>query len=183
MADNIGDVWLVKNPRVHIQGRYNLIQRMKNKPFLRAVAIGGPFLAHNKLIIGPAKGHVLWNGEKILLQDGNGTFKVDDLFSITARHDTKLVQDTSRTTLGVDINLPLGIKMIVNRHPRHLGVRISVLGALLEDGIDGECGNYNGNADDDTAELIQARLGHGILISDLLFPNRFNPFSEHPDTA
>ncbi len=42
----------------------------------------------------------------------------------------------------------------------------------VEGGQDGVCGNLNGNGNDDSAELISARIGMGIPPTELLF--------EHP---
>lgn len=175
-AIEIGDVWLVKHPQLHIQGRFNLVKRRENKPFLRAVAIGGPLLENNTLVVGPAHGHVLWNSMEIFKPGQETSFNVQGLLNATSRTDTTLVQDASKKILGVDLELPSGVKMIVNRHSDILGLRISVLGELK--GIDGECGNFNGVSEDDTPELIQARIGKGIERKDILFPEVFNPWSE-----
>lgn len=184
-----GDVWLVKNDQVHIQGRYNLLMRTQNRPFLRSVAIGGPFLNGNTLIVEPQemyltdvtgplqKGRVLWNKQEILtnLQHDN-QFSVNSLLSVSYSKHVPLVSNEAKQTLGVVIDLPLGVSMTVNRHKRVLGIKIDVQ-KPLNGTMDGECGNYNGNAGDDTAQMIQQRVGQGIPYSDLLFHEPFNPFT------
>jgi len=184
-----GDVWLVKNDQVHIQGRYNLIMRKQNRPFLRSVAIGGPFLNGNTLIVEPQelymtdltgslqKGRVLWNKQEILtnLQQDN-QFTVNSLLSVSYSKQVPLVSNEAKQTLGVVIDLPLGISMIVNRHKKVLGIKINVQ-KPLHSTMDGECGNYNGYAGDDTAQMIQQRVGQGIPYHELLFHEPFNPFT------
>jgi hypothetical protein len=175
-AVEIGDVWLVKHPQLHIQGRYNLVKRRENKPFLRAVAIGGPLMQGNKLVVGPLHGRVLWNEEEILKDGEAQEFNINDLLNASSAKDTVMVQDDSKTMPGLNLDLPMGVKMVVNRHPDILGIRISVLGSLK--GVDGQCGNFNGDASDDTEDAIRARVGEGIKPLDILFPAEFNPWQE-----
>merc|ERR1719265_1016381 len=159
-----GDFWLVKSPLVSIQGRYNKAGNYKNS-FLRVLAVGGPFLHNNTLIIGNRKSKVFWNDEEILPtlpSEYRNQF-------IKARYhkDSWLVQDKERNAPGIDIDIPLEVKLLVNRGKNGVGVQIVM--PKMEGGQDGQCGNYNGNPADDTEELIAARIGINIVPDDLLF--------------
>merc|ERR1711972_329930 len=69
----------------------------------------------------------------------------------------------------VHMDLPLGVHLQVMRWANHLNVRITML--PREGGQDGSCGNFNGNALDDTTEAIQARIGARVAAADLIFHN------------
>jgi len=168
----------VKSSLVHIQGRYNFINndQKKSRTFLRVIAVGGPFLENNTLIIG-------WRGTKAFWNDNEILKAVPSEFQnplITARYhwDSVLVQDETRKSSapGVDVQLPLGVKLVVNRGKHGLGVKITM--PQLQGGQDGECGNFNRDKTDDSATLISKRLGNGIRPSDLLFRNAFVDVSD-----
>jgi hypothetical protein len=52
------------------------------------------------------------------------------------------------------------------RWANHVNVRIEMPKGGV---IDGVCGNFNGSPDDDTAEMIKARIGQRVPIPELLF--------------
>lgn len=168
-----GDTWLVQSPQVHIQGRYNVVKNTqgKSRSFLRLIAIGGPFLKNNTLIIGTADAKALWNDQEILTSVPS-TYQNGLIYSHYHK-DSVLVQDAARKSSapGVDLQLPLGVKLLVNRGKHGLGVRITM--PKLEGGQDGECGNFNMDAADDSELLISKRMGNGIRPSELLFHNAF----------
>jgi len=170
-AFELGDCWLVKSSKVKIQGRYNVVASSNyKKPFLRAVAIGGSFLQNNSLVIG--MNSTLWNDEEILAKP-HTSFSVKNLISASYDAHTPLVQDKRRVSPGVDLKLPLGVKLLVNRHKNGLGLAITM--PKVEGGQEGQCGNYNGQKADDTAELISGRLGNAeIPFQEVLFRNVFH---------
>jgi len=161
-----GDFWLVRNPLIHIQGRFNKVE--EGRLFLRGLAVSGPFVQGNVLLIsGNTGGKVWWNKEQIL-NGAPSEFSRDSL--IFARHRTeRLVQDPSRKAElpGYDMQFPLGLKLLVNRGSRGLGVKITM--PKLPGHQDGQCGNFNGDGKDDTAELISGR----IASEDLLFRHSY----------
>lgn len=168
-----GDFWLVKSPLVHIQGRYNVVDKRKQNSYLRVLAVGGPFLKNNTLIIGNRKSKVLWNKQTILEQVGS---EFRNKYMIAKYHsDSKLVQDFNREAPGTDIQLPLHVSLLVNRGKNGVGVMITM--PKFAGGQDGQCGNFNGISDDDTKELIASRMGGDNIYSDeLLFHNKMvNP--------
>merc|ERR1719210_2519675 len=71
----------------------------------------------------------------------------------------------------VHLSLPMGDHMEVLRWDNYLDLRIRM---PKVDGMDGACGNFNGNAADDTTTAIIARVGARVAPSDLLFDHEAN---------
>jgi len=161
-----GDFWLVKSKHVHIQGRYQ--NNMKSKgSIMMYLAVGGPFLQGHRLIIGPTiKGAVNWftgKEKEEIVSSIPSHFGLKHLIRANATNvpliaakNMTVLEHTEETMPGVIVDLPLNVNLIVNRFPRALSVRITM--PRLPD-QDGQCGNFNGNPNDDTAELIMERMG------------------------
>jgi len=167
-----GDFWIVKNNLIQIQGRFNQKNNRTQRTFLRSVAIGGPFLENNTLLIGKQNGKVFWNNDTIL-SSMPSEFS-NDLIYAKYHNESFYVQDPRRVFPGIDIELPLGVKLLVNRGKNGVGMRITVPVADLPGSFDGQCGNANGIEDDDTIELIETRNSHRVEPADLLFHNSFH---------
>jgi hypothetical protein len=165
-----GDMWLVKSSRIHIQGRFNYVAKHKTS-FMKVLAVGGPFLQNNTLRIAKKSWKAFWNDQEIL-SDLPSTFK-NSLVSAKYHEHSKLVQDPEKEAMapGVDVTLPEGVKLLVNRGAYGLAVKITM--PKLQDGQDGQCGNFNGLNGDDTKELISARVGNQVALTESLFPHPF----------
>jgi len=189
-----GDFWLVKSELVYVQARYrhveyNVRKHAASKPnkdpraFLTGLAVGGPFLQGHSLRIGPLKGKVEWVTEGVAesILENPGSFKVDTLLEAHFRPHGRLVKDPDMgaTAKSFTFHLPSGVKLEVNRFKKHMDVSISMSAeAGGPDGVDGQCGNFNGDASDDTAQLIEERLGGEIPIEELLFAEANDTDSE-----
>lgn len=177
-----GDFWVVSSKYVHIQGRY-WSDRKNGLSSMRALAIGGPFLMGNRLIIERGSGgKIYWNEQQILFATP-GEFRVDGLirarshsnhtgvvkahFGWGLRWDRQRTGDTVQT---VDVELPAGVRLRVNRLFYRIDVRITM--RQLPGGQDGHCGNFNGDASDDNTKSVHARFGHQVLGKDLLFEKK-----------
>jgi len=165
-----GDNWLVKSDLVSIQARYmendNLPER---NLFVRAIAVGGAFLKGNTLVIGSLEDQVTWNGGSIL-EDQSSIFSLEgNGFFVKASRsaNSSLVQDLSKTNPGVNVELPLGLSLVVNRLSRHVNVVIKM--PQQEGGQDGICGNFNGVAADDAIEMSASRLNPQVPAEESLF--------------
>jgi len=169
-----GDMWLVKSEHVKIQGRFGLAKDNRHS-FLKAVAIGGSFLQGNTMRLGTNEGLSLWNNRPIL-QVVNSTFlrHLDESLVLAKYHNAvQHVRDHCRTTAGVEVSLPHGIKVLLNRFDTWLGLRIHMERA--SGGQDGECGNFNGRPDDDSLESIEDRMDLRVGDDESLFSI---PYSE-----
>jgi len=165
-----GDFWIVKNSLVSIQARYSSTQwTVSGQSATRAIAVGGAFLHNHTLIVQPMDGHVTWDGKQIL-EEVPSDFRVPGLLSLHFREDEALRLDEGQRGLpvrAVRMQLPLGVQLTVNRWSRHIDVKIAM--QPLPGGQDGHCGNYNGDASDDTAEHLLER-NMPIPPEELLFP-------------
>mmetsp|Transcript_67438 Transcript_67438/g.161777 ORF Transcript_67438/g.161777 Transcript_67438/m.161777 type:complete len:578 (+) Transcript_67438:175-1908(+) len=163
-----GDMWLVKSADVHIQGRFGFAMN-SSKSFLKAVAIGGPFLEGNSMVLGTNDGTSLWNNMTILTKV-NTSFTAAFANGTVSAHYKSNVQHIhvpNRTTSGLEVSLPAGVELLLNRFDTWLGLRIHM--APRTSGQDGECGNFNGNPDDDALSDLQQRMELRVADSDLLF--------------
>eukprot|EP00403_Amphidinium_massartii_P043935 CAMPEP_0178436532 /NCGR_PEP_ID=MMETSP0689_2-20121128/34488_1 /TAXON_ID=160604 /ORGANISM="Amphidinium massartii, Strain CS-259" /LENGTH=406 /DNA_ID=CAMNT_0020058631 /DNA_START=113 /DNA_END=1333 /DNA_ORIENTATION=- len=174
-----GDVWVVKSNRMWIQARYRKVPGDKNRsaerPSLTALAIGGPFLDGNRMIIRARDAEVLWghqNGKmQEILSEASPTFRVLGLLTARSHNHTKQVGNPGEPAFGIDMQLPDKVQMVVNRHWKHLDASISMQDSIASQmgGMDGHCGNFNGDSRDDAPSFIQARAGSSIRKDQLLF--------------
>jgi len=67
----------------------------------------------------------------------------------------------------VDIELPSQIRLQAKRYNTHLDVKITM--PKVAGPFDGQCGNFNGDATDDTVEHVKGRRSWGVSTTDLLF--------------
>jgi len=178
-----GDMWLVKSEDVYIQGRFGLANGGKNS-FLKAVAIGGPFLKGNSLVLGTNQGVSFWNNKPILRRM-NTTFTSEEHFngmSVTAHFHSEAqhISIPHRTTTGVEVSLPLGIELLLNRFDTWLGLRIHM--SKRAGGQDGECGNFNGNPHDDTLVTLQNRMRVRVEKLESVFHMPFSTWSKRHES-
>lgn len=173
-----GDFWIVRSALISIQGRYEATQwTLNGQSATRALAIGGPFLNNHTLVIEPMDGQITWDGAAIL-QDFPSSW-VNESIVVAHFHQMSEPIDhaqSHRPIHGVDLELPLGVRLRVDRWAKHLDLIITM--QPQGGGQDGHCGNFNGNATDDSAELIQARMDLRVLAQDLLFPTPSEDNSE-----
>merc|ERR1719242_1630473 len=59
-----GEYWIVKSPKLWIQGRYLPTKMTNGLAVTKVLAIGGPMLKNGKLLISPTV--TTWNGAQIL---------------------------------------------------------------------------------------------------------------------
>jgi len=70
------------------------------------------------------------------------------------------------------VNLPRGLKLTINRWATMLEAKIDM---CLEEGQDGQCGNFNDNVTDDSEEQVMTRIGQKLLPHECMIEH----FSEH----
>jgi len=164
-----GDFWVVRSPQVSIQGRYGPTRWTEHGlSATLALAVSGPFLQGHVLIIEPLNGRITWDNEPIL-QESPSAWSVQDL--ITAQyHEVQEPIDKvqlHRPVHAVDVELPSGLRLTVNRWSKHLDLIIHM--RPQAGGQDGHCGNFNGDVADDTVDLIKARMELKVSKKELLF--------------
>jgi len=159
-AYDTGDFWLVKSELVHIQARFRLSgEFMPDRAAVGAVAIGGSFLSGHSLVVEPLDGAVTMDGMELM--DGTSTHR-DGLVTVIQNIESG----------DVRAELPMRVTLEMKRLPKHVDVKITM--PRLEGGVDGECGNYDGIAENDDEEAIQDRMGAlTVAESERLFATKF----------
>jgi len=164
-AYDTGDFWLVKSDPVHIQGRFRLSgEFIPDKAAIGAVAIGGPFMKGHKLVVEPLDGTISFDGK--VAPVGSWSRKTED----GQEEIVSLMDDGNGSILA---ELPMGISLFFRRLAKHVDVKITM--PEIDGGIDGECGNYDGIAENDVENDIQDRMG-GLKVDGLqmLFDKPFD---------
>jgi len=152
-----GTFWMVKSDSVAIQGRYEHNKTHPDVTNLVEIAVGGPFMFGNSLKVGVLDETIMYNGENIL-QDFPSTFYkwhgCERLVAAKYHPESTMVKNGKKGP-GIDIELPEGMRMTINRWKENLAVSISM--CPQAGGQDGHCGNYNGDSTDDTAPMMLKR--------------------------
>jgi len=160
----IGEKWLVKSDRVKIQARFE--DMGDNKVFTRAISLSGEFVNNNVLIVGSLEDSITWNGGPILTgQQSSFYIRDGSAFVNATRGPSSLVQDPSKDNFGVNIRLPSGVSMIVNRQQRYINVAIRM--PKQAGGQEGLCGNFNGVGVDDTLDMVNNRFNPAVTENSL----------------
>merc|ERR1719163_2781009 len=162
-----GDFWLVKNAHLSIQGRYDASEEFPGgRSGLAALAVGGPMLDSGIVSLEPKRGAITFFGNSI---DDNADHQHETttgLVAIKTSYDAIDEDDDEPET--VELTLPSGVFVHVRRYNTHLDAKIMVPRQLGN--IDGQCGNWNGDATDDSLDAITERMGSTkVLESESLF--------------
>lgn len=160
-----GDFWLVKSKSVEIQAQY-FSSNSWGWSSARAVAVGGPFLGGNTLIIDHA--NITWNGEQIM-PNVLGTFRNEH---INVRAMLKQRGKKNRPAHVFRVQLPWDITLMAARFTWGRRMDIVIKMRPLLEGQDGHCGNFNGVLADDTTKTIQERFGVQVQGEELLFSRK-----------
>jgi len=164
-----GDFWLVKSNLVHIQAHYFASNKW-GWSSARAIAVGGPFLNGNTLIIDHE--NVTWNGQEIM-PNVLGSFQ-NDLVGVRATLERGGIgRLKKRHPVHVfRVDLPMNITLMAARFTRGRRMDIVLKMRPIPGGQDGHCGNFNGILADDTAQGIKERFGVQVHGEELLFPRK-----------
>merc|ERR1712151_306746 len=124
------------------------------------------------ITVGSLEDHITWNKMPIMQDEisESTSFKFEDgnvSVSIARTQDSLNVVNLSSKNPAIDIKLPLGVSLIVNRLHHHLNVAITM--PEQKDGQDGLCGNFNGVAADDSIEFSSKRFDPNVPLEDSLF--------------
>jgi len=139
-----GTFWLVRHDKVQIQGKYEHMLGNEAVTSLTEIAVGGPFLEGNVLVLQPLNGKTTYNGQEILPAGEMPSSFSTDFVSAFYHKAAELVKDGTHGP-GVDISLPMGVKLTVNRWKTSMAVAIKLKGPL-PGGQGGQCGDFDGNA-------------------------------------
>jgi len=167
-----GEFWIIKSSRVKIQGKYMPTRITRGLSVTKEVSVGGPFLQGHILMVSATSAK--WDGQE-MLTTFPATFKdSDNLIEVTYNDHGKILQphrELGKHLKVMHITLPEGVFLQINQwtNPEEgFFINVMVEMASLPD-LDGHCGNFNGNADDDDRLAIRSRLGpNGVEQEDLI---------------
>jgi len=181
-----GEFWVVKSPQVYIQARYLATPFTNGLAATHQISVGGPFLNGHKVVVGPMEnGQITMDGVPVLQAFPSTLSDPSSGVLLSYNSEGKLV-DNAQGHLEkhiVHIDLPLGVHLQVMRWANHLNVRVSMTPRV--GGQDGSCGNFNGDAVDDSTAAIKSRIGQRVAVADLLFnvPAQVGPGGQHVTVA
>jgi len=192
-----GNYWLLKSAAVWIQGHQagrtlifdsSLDDGFRNHASLLKVAVGGPFLQGNTLMIEGAKdGAQVWFNDNLILSgsepvNGQTTLRNMGGRVVILRRNTKPTIRATETALPfkIEVDLPEQVSLKITVHGRDQQTLASTLDCVIRSqqisGMDGMCGNFNGVLADDTpanAGGIKDRFGgvaNRVSDGELLIP-------------
>jgi len=165
-----GEAWVVKTATIKIQARYLGTQYTKGLAATSAIAVGGSFLKGHVIIVGTMDdGVLIVDGQSVL--PSFGRYNVGGVAELTYSDQGNLVDAAAGIWEKhvVRMDLPEDVQIEVFRWSNYIDLRIKM---PKRAGIDGACGNFNGNAADDSTRAIQARVGVRVGPGELLFQHR-----------
>eukprot|EP00428_Durinskia_dybowskii_P066426 CAMPEP_0170377996 /NCGR_PEP_ID=MMETSP0117_2-20130122/12577_1 /TAXON_ID=400756 /ORGANISM="Durinskia baltica, Strain CSIRO CS-38" /LENGTH=330 /DNA_ID=CAMNT_0010633345 /DNA_START=84 /DNA_END=1076 /DNA_ORIENTATION=- len=168
-----GEYWIVKSTKVKIQGRYMGTEYTKGLAATNKIIVGGPFLQGHTITVGTLDSGVLTvDGSSSVLAAFPSSYQLPGgLGSITYNSQGNLVDPATHIweKKVVTMSLPMGVRVEVFRWKNYLDLRI-VMPQIP--GMDGSCGNFDGNPADDTTEAIFNRIGARVPHGENMFAHR-----------
>jgi len=167
-----GEYWIIRSDAMKMQGRYMGTNYTKGLAATNKIAVAGPFLKGHVIMVGTLESGVLTLDGRPMCEDFPSSHQLPNgLGSITYNGEGKLVDPATAewTKHVVTLSLPMGVHITVFRWANYLDLRIR-MPALP--GIDGSCGNFNGDSSDDTTEAIMGRIGSRVPHGQNIFHTR-----------
>jgi hypothetical protein len=181
-----GEFWVVLSGDVKIQARYLATPFTNGLSATHQIAVSGAFIGDHKIVVGPMEnGQITMDGQPIL-QAFPSTVQ-NSFFQLSYNSQGQLVDNAQGHLEKHIVHMDLGsgadrVHLQVMRWANHLNVRITM---SAREGQDGACGNFNGNAVDDSTAAIKARIGQRVAPSELIFnvPAQVGPAGRHVTIA
>lgn len=166
-----GEFWLVKSNMVKIQAKYGGIPGTKQLSVMKALVIGGEFLRSyggstiSKVVVLP---NGAWlDGQKILGESPElqsypqNKFKYGVVSGYFDHNGIRLQRGVEKEPMNVvHLVLPFGVNLTMNiwrLSTANNWINVHLEMPPVPGGQDGQCGNFNGNIDDDKRTQIQSR--------------------------
>jgi hypothetical protein len=157
--------WLVRSESVRIQAHYNTTDGFLRLPYVKSLVLSGAFLQSNVLSIHVEPQRITWNNVSIL-EDSPSQFVIPGLIEARRQGFLPQVQDRSQMRQGVEFALPLSVRLLVSRLPKHLNFALRMEPTPGQDGL---CGNFNGAQNDDALNVLTDRDALNVDASEFLF--------------
>jgi len=168
-----GEQWIVRSQEVWIQGRYMGTKFTKGLAATNKVVVGGPFLKGHVVEVGTLEsGELTVDGQPVLYEAfPPPKHNLAGLGTLTYSEEGELVDAAAGIweKRVVRMDLPKTVTVTVFRWKNYIDLRVRM---PRQPDQDGSCGNFNGDATDDTTEAIQLRIGARVAPGELLFGHR-----------
>lgn len=185
-----GEFYLVRSPRVIIQGRFQPLPITNGLAVTTEIAVSGPFMQNKVLIIGTKD--ALFDDMPISMTFPGAYTDPQGLVKITYDSAGETLQQGREGKQKKVLHVALGgqneplVNLQINRYDEpgegaYLNVKITM---PAQPGQDGDCGNFNGIAADDDRLQIRAanRMGeNGVPAEELLFKGGKTPIRRDPN--
>jgi hypothetical protein len=188
-----GEYWIMKSDFVKIQGKYAPTPMTNGLAVTKAIAISGQIINDHKLLIGTmdqGPSAFTWDGQPILQGFPSAYTDPEQCVNIQYNSMGSTMQKSriNKQLHVLHINLGQGMQVQVNEwnepgEGSYINVKIMMPQGLAP-GVDGHCGNFNGNPADDARLMVRARVGQqGVNAGELMFPGGKTPInpSNRPD--
>lgn len=166
-----GEFWILKSAQFSVQGRYLPTHITRGLSVTKEVSIGGPLLQGHVVRVSSTS---VTLDEQPILTAFPGSYKVAGVLDVTYNDHGKILQphrELGKNLKVLHFNFNGGIFMQINQwtNPEE-GNFINVMIEMGPmGGLDGYCGNFNGNPADDDRIEIRKRLGsNGVEQQDLI---------------
>jgi len=170
-----GDFWIVKSPKVSIQGRFEGTKYTEGLAATNQIVVGGSFLGSHKIEVGTRQSGIMTvDGQSVFSTFPAAPYSAAD-GSFTVAYDSQgevpdVIPEGNEKRI-VRMTLPLGITVNVYQWSNYMDVSITM---SAQPGQDGVCGNFNGNNADDTTETIMQRIGARVRPAESLLSGQAN---------
>jgi len=170
-----GEFWIVKSSTVKIQGRYRPTHATNGLSVMKEIAVGGSFIQNKVIIITATSATVA--GQPILMGfpssfDGASIGLTGFSAQLNSQGETLQTGRNVANLRIVHLTLPNNVNIQINRWTEaaegtYINAKISM---PAQPGIDGHCGNFNGNQADDARIQVRGRIGvTGVAQGEMLF--------------
>jgi len=167
-----GEWWVVKSSTVWIQSRFKGTKYTNGLAATRKVAVGGPFLRGHTIVVGALEeGPVTVDGQPVLTSFPSSYSMPGGLGRITYDSNGRIVDQATHIweKRVVRMDLPLGVTLEVFRWTNYLDFRLTMTAQPNQDGC---CGNFDGDAGNDSTRQVMNRMGARVEPGKNMFNHR-----------
>jgi len=167
--------WIVKSPKIHIQGRFLATPYTKGLAAMSNIALAGPAMRGHTVTVGPMEGGQILVDDQPACTAFPSTCGVPGVVTVAYNGQGRLVDPAQSHLVKniVHIDGPMGVHLQVMRWANHLNAKVSM--SPHWGGQNGACGNFNGKPRDDTKAAIVAAGAGRVPLGEIIFHHMTPP--------
>jgi len=161
-----GTFWIVQSGPVWIQGYYKAANKRRPMfPHLMKVAVGGPFLKGNTVMIETTK--MWWNDNPNVMAEATRSGNLPGKYWTAMNGEVTVLIDEAKSPFNeIFISFPgdimVNVRLTVEGSGNLPNLEMTITMRQIT-GQDGHCGTFNRDASDDTSILLTQRFGQRIV--------------------